>query len=197
MRSRLTTSILCIFAIISSLMIVPVEAKDNERKPVPHHPVKQNDVLEVPTQRDLMVAYMRQQNRKLPLKVAYKLADGIIANHEEYGLPINVQLGLVKKESRFVQFAKGKQGDTGFFQVVVPMHNKTMYALYRVKKIYNTNIWDPYTNARVGGEVFHICMDQNKGDIQKSLLCYNGSTNDKHRKYAKSVLKFSKEFPVT
>lgn len=149
-----------------------------------------------PLQRENMIAYMRMVNPKLSIKIANRLADGILDNYYEYKLPINIQLGLITNESRFKQFARGSSGDLGFMQVVMKIHHKRVNRMYAHHTIKNKNIFDPYTNARVGGAILHDCLKMKNGNMKEALLCYNGSTDDVEETYAKKVFKFTKNVPT-
>lgn len=142
----------------------------------------------VPEHNQVIAAYIHQVNPKLHPKVIHQLLLAIDRNHKQYGLPINLQLGLINVESGFDQYAHGPTDDYGFWQVVPKYHEKMIKRMLREGIIKNRNMYDVNTNTAIGGKVLYDCMRANNWIIKSALLCYNGSVFDTKAKYANKVL---------
>lgn len=122
-----------------------------------------------------IVAYIKDSRPQISDTVANKLADAIIQNSWKYNIPIDIQLAIATRESRFDQYALGKVGELGFFQVNTKAHVDRIFRMLDSKEISNKNIYDPYTNASLQANIMRSCMIQKKNNISKAVACYNGA----------------------
>jgi len=122
-----------------------------------------------------MVKYMQTVNRDLDTKVAHKLADAMLIQSAKHGIPVEIQLSIVRRESRYDQFALGELGELGFFQLMVKPHTGKVFKMLKAKEISTRNLYDPYTQATVAMAVLNDCLSKKKRDMNKSLACYNGA----------------------
>jgi soluble lytic murein transglycosylase-like protein len=139
--------------------------------------------------RKVVKAYIHKVNPKLSTKLIDKLMLAVDRNVKMYGLPEDLQLGIIALESGFKPYAQGPTGDIGYWQVVPKYHTKMIDRMYRQGIIKNKNMTDTYTNTAIGGKVLYDCLLKNNWYVKPALLCYNGSVNDDEAKYAKLVLK--------
>ncbi len=138
--------------------------------------------------REIIIDYIKSVNSNVSSKVAQNLSDAIIIQKRKYGIPIPLQLGLITVESRFDQYALSSAGALGFWQVVPSWHTDKVKVMLRNDEIVSKNLYDPLTNSTLGAKILSDCMKSNRHNIERSLLCYNGSQHDRRREYAKRVL---------
>lgn len=122
-----------------------------------------------------MVKYMRTVNKDLDTKLANKLADAMLEQQASFGIPVEIQLSIVRRESRFDQYALGELGEMGFFQVMPNAHAKKVLAMMKAKQISTRNLYDPDTQATVAMTVLNNCLIKKKRDMSRALACYNGA----------------------
>jgi soluble lytic murein transglycosylase-like protein len=143
------------------------------------------------TTQDRMVKYMQSVNATMPSDLAYKLADAILVQKTKYNLSIDLQLGLIAVESRFDQYAISGAGALGFYQVMPSQHANKVIDMMKHTQINTKDVYDPLTNASIGGAVLHNCLHKKKNNMSHALSCYNG-VSDKNTKYSKLVLSHAK-----
>jgi hypothetical protein len=68
-------------------------------------------------------------------------------------------------------------------------HANKILGMMKTKEIYSKNIYDPFTNAKVGGKILFDCLALHKQNMSKGLQCYNGSQNDPTKTYTKIIMK--------
>lgn len=123
-------------------------------------------------------------------EVANRLADSIIQISWKYGIPIEIQLAIATHESKFDQYALGKAGELGFFQVLPKAHVARILSMMQNEEITTKNIYDSYTNAAIAANILNSCLQEKHHNMGKALACYNGA--DSSVKYAKDVLAVAK-----
>ncbi len=162
-----------------------------EPKPIQESLIKSvyHKVIPKISLQDKMVKYMQNINPDLDKKVAYKLADTIIDNENEYGLPIKLQLGLIDVESKFKQYALSKTGALGFWQIIPSWHTDKVYAMLDSGEIDTKNLYDAQTNSKLGAKILSDCLKKYNGNIKRGLQCFNGTQNDIDMTYSSLVLK--------
>jgi soluble lytic murein transglycosylase-like protein len=133
-----------------------------------------------------IVAYIKDERPEIVNDVANKLADAVMQNSWKYNIPIEIQLAIARRESRFDQYALGKAGELGFFQILPRAHVDRVFRMLAADEISNKNIYDPYTNASLQANILHSCLERKKHNMAKSLACYNGA--DSSTQYAKETL---------
>lgn len=84
---------------------------------------------------------------------------------EQYGVPVELVIGLVAAESSFNPNAKSSVGAVGYAQVWPKWHQD---------KIAGRNIHDPKVNLEVGVRYLVECIGK-RGNEFDGLACYNGS----------------------
>lgn len=141
---------------------------------------------------DKMVHYMKSRNKDIPDIVAYKLANAIVTQKYKYNIPIEIQLAQATVESNFDQYALGKDGELGFFQVHPKWHADKVHTLLRSGDIKTKNIYDSQTNVAVAMSILHDCEKKHRSNIQRTLTCYNGA-GASAIEYSKHVLVVEKE----
>lgn len=87
-----------------------------------------------------------------------------------------LMLAVIKVESSFNVKARGGSA-VGLTQVMPRYHHKK----FAGKNYYNVN-----DNVAVGTQVYKACQDKMRGNVRRSLKCYNGGGD---RNYATKVLK--------
>lgn len=123
-------------------------------------------------------------------ETANKLADSVIQVYWKYGIPIEIQLAIATHESKFDQYALGKAGELGFFQILPRAHVKRILHMKETEEITTKNIYDAYTNAAIAANILNSCLQEKHHNMSKALACYNGA--DSSVKYAKEVLAVAK-----
>ena len=142
------------------------------------------------TQQDRIVDYMQHVNRSLDVDTAYQLADAIVETKKRYGMPIEIQLALIKRESNFEKYALGQAGELGFYQIMTEPHAGRVFKMMRTEEITTKNLYDPHTQAAIGGSIFKDCLKQRKQNMSKALACYNGT--ESAGDYSMSILNTAK-----
>lgn len=142
------------------------------------------------SKKDRMVSYMQDMNHTLPSHVAYNLADAILAQEEKYKIPSEVQLSLIKHESRFEQYAISQVGALGFYQVMANYHADKVSDFYKHGDIVTKNVYDPLTNASLGAKILSDCLQSKHNNLSNALACYNGTKTAGD--YSKSILDTAK-----
>lgn len=122
-------------------------------------------------------------------ETANKLADSIIQVSWKYGIPIEIQLAIATHESKFDQYALGKAGELGFFQVLPKAHVDRILSMMQKDEITTKNIYDSYTNASIAANILNSCLQEKHHNMKKALACYNGA--DSSTQYANDVLALS------
>lgn len=122
---------------------------------------------------------------------ANQLADSIIQVYWKYNIPIEIQLALATHESKFDQYALGRDGELGFFQVLPKAHIARILHMMQTDEISTKNLYDPYTNSSVAANILNACLQEKHHIMKKALACYNGS--DKSVQYASDVLAVAKK----
>ena len=101
-------------------------------------------------------------------------------------IPFTLVVGIIEVESSYNKFARSKKGALGLMQV---KHDVWADELgIRVKDLYHVN-----TNIMAGIEVLKYYLDQNKGNLLKSLKDYNGSYGNR---FGNQVHKAMKNFSL-
>jgi soluble lytic murein transglycosylase-like protein len=103
------------------------------------------------------------------------LADAIIETHKRYGMPIEIQLALIKRESNFEKYELGQAGELGFYQIMTRPHAGRVFRMMETAEITTKNLYDPHTQAAIGGSIFKECMQKRKHNMGNALACYNGT----------------------
>lgn len=84
---------------------------------------------------------------------------------EEFNVGYKTLLAIVKVESGFMSKASNRGKSVGLMSVQLYWHKS---------KFLSTNYYDVFDNVRVGTIIFKHCSEKSKGNLKKSLLCYNG-----------------------
>lgn len=157
----------------------PQLAQDN--KPVDPLVLKQEKIVE----------YIKNTSYPgISNETANKLADSILQVSWKYGIPVEIQLAIATHESKFDQYALGKAGELGFFQILPKAHVARILSMMQKDEIATKNIYDAYTNAAIAANILNSCLQEKKHNMLKSLACYNGAGSS--TKYANEVMVLSK-----
>lgn len=127
------------------------------------------------TEQQKIVNYMHKVNAELDNTVANELAVAMLKQQAKHGIPVEIQLSIVRRESRFEQFAMGEQGELGFFQIMIKPHADKVLNMSRAKEIKTKNIYNPDTQATVAMQVLANCLVKKQRDMHRALACYNGA----------------------
>ena len=144
----------------------------------------------IPNKKDKMVTYMKDVNVTLTDSIAYQLAEAILVQETLHKIPAELQLSLIRHESRFDQYVVSRSGAVGFYQVMPGVHYDKVTDLYNKKVIYTKDIYDITTNSSVGILVLRDCLHKLHNNIEKALMCYNGASQV--GAYSKNIVKDSK-----
>ncbi|MGH8455846.1 MAG: lytic transglycosylase domain-containing protein [Stenotrophobium sp.] len=87
-------------------------------------------------------------------------------------------LSVIEVESRFNRFAISKSGALGYMQIMP-------FWLAEIGK-KGDSLFDPQTNLRMGCTILKYYLDQENGDMVKTLARYNGSVG--HTEYPARVI---------
>ncbi len=138
--------------------------------------------------KEIIIDYIKSVNSNISTNIAENLSSAIIVQKRKYGIPIPLQLGLITVESRFDQYALSSSGALGFWQVMPSWHIDKVRTMMHNNEIVSRNLYDPLTNSSLGAKILSDCMKWNHHNLEKSLLCYNGSQHDRKRLYARKVI---------
>ena len=109
---------------------------------------------------------------------------------EESGMAQGVDplliIAVIATESSFDPRAVSKQGARGLMQVMPKYHQD------KVGKLGKAAWFDPKINVRAGTQVLKECIDR-YGNVQSALQFYNGSLNDRSKRYSRKVLALKKQ----
>lgn len=128
-----------------------------------------------------VVRYIKSVNSKLDDNTAFKLADAVIIESNQRGIPLKLILGLITVESKFDQYAISNAGALGFWQVMPKWHYD------KIATLDNRNIYDPVSNTKLGAQILNDCLSKHRS-VPMALQCYNGNQRDPKRSYSRKVL---------
>lgn len=94
-----------------------------------------------------------------------------------------ITLAIMSVESEFVPTAVSNKGALGLMQINPVAWEKDLFAKNVIKE--RRDLFNIDTNIKVGGYIFHVCMTQAKGDVEKALEAYLGG---KDGGYVKRIL---------
>jgi len=133
-----------------------------------------------------IVNYIKSVRPNIKDSVANRLADAVIQNSWKYGIPVEIELAVATRESKFEQYALGSQGELGFFQIMTKPHVGRVFMLLREDEIATKNIYDPFTNSTIAASILKECLRQKHNNMARALACYNGTSTA--GKYSNFVL---------
>lgn len=191
------TKIMITSCLITALTIFAIELALPSAIPQAHAMQEQSQIeLTVPVdplvaKQKKIVAYIKDTSYPtISDDAANELADSIIQVSWKYGIPPEIQLAIATHESKFDQYALGKAGELGFFQVLPKAHVARIMHMMKTDEISTKNLYDPYTNAAIAANILNSCLQEKHHNMFKSLACYNGA--DSSVKYAKAVMTAAK-----
>lgn len=171
----LTATMVCTLSIasIQDTLAKSVIAKPTQTTPVGHTKVynkpkevkskviKSNSRVSPP--KAMLDKYIKRKCGKNCIDVnALNLA--ITKAADEFGVPPNLILSIIKVESGFNMLAHSSKSVSGLMQVSWHYHQP----YFKGKGRFN-----PEGNIAAGTYVIKSCLDRNKGAINKALECYN------------------------
>lgn len=123
--------------------------------------------LEEELQKRSISLYIKKHTPKIPVEVAYLIANNILDAAEKNNLNPSLIVGLIQVESDFNPMASSHKGALGLMQVVFKVW-KDEYELTAKEDLY-----DIATNIRVGSAILAYYINS-KGDVSAGLNAYNG-----------------------
>ena len=107
----------------------------------------------------------------------------IVNETSAYDINPAIILGMIERESEFDADAIGDGGEAfGLMQVQIKWHRD------RMKKLYVTDLLNPYENVRVGIDYLAELLDKYGGDVEMALIAYNaGPTGAKEDYFSRGV----------
>ena len=110
--------------------------------------------------------------------ISLDLLDHITELGKEYGIPVEIILAVIEKESEFDANAIGDEGESfGLMQVLKKHH------LPRMEKLNCPDLLDPYQNTTVGVDYLAECLEKNEGNIERALIAYNAGQAGANKHY--------------
>lgn len=135
------------------------------------------------------ISEIRHINKSLSVEEVNQIYDFETKYAKQYDIPVAIGLSISAKESTFKSNAvSGSKQSIGIKQINYKVWKKELNLTKDCLKSTECNIKHGYI-------ILKYYVDINKGDINKALMNYRGSTNPKtNRKYAQDVLKWSRHF---
>lgn len=133
------------------------------------------------------------QNNRIPSPFAKEIIHTVYTECEKEKIDPILFLSLIEVESSFNQYAKSHVGAIGLSQVM-PIYHKSK--VDDIKK-NNLDLWSIKGNIKVGVQVFSEYLKVSKGNTIEALQRYNGSLNDKTRKYSNKVMATSNKYKAS
>ena len=118
--------------------------------------------------------YIQRVNPDLDQNDARKIVSVTMKWASEFKLDPALLLSIQTVESRFRQHAISSSGAMGLMQFIPYWHLDKMKTVVQSKQIANPDVFDMDSNIYIGSWVMRDCMNVQK-DVNKALLCYNGS----------------------
>jgi len=117
----------------------------------------------------------------------YELIDAIYNVKNDLVVNYRFILAIIKTESNFNK--KAKNGSSiGLMQVHLRYHRS---------KFNSDNYYNPNDNIRVGVSIFNDCYSRKKGNLKKTLRCYNGGGDPNYVSKVYSAYKAIKSLHVS
>ncbi len=135
---------------------------------------------------DRIERYVSKVNPKLDRKAVREIAVSVVEYSGEAGLDPISTLAIIKIESSFKPNEISSAGAMGLMQLI-PKHHLGTILLAAQKFGPNTNLFTPKVNIYLGLNTIKTYIAQHK-TLEKALLQYNGSLNDKDKTYYKDFL---------
>ena len=171
-------SLAVMFQFIPDIISQPVEAK-----PFVYNPHSQKEKI---------FKYIKEENANIDTDTAYRIADVVIEVEKEYKIPKEIQLALIRRESRFDKYALGSAGELGFCQILPKYHVDKLKNMIKDEKIRTKNIYDTRTNIMLSASILSDCLNKRKNNsMSNALACYNGTR--KPGDYSLAIIKTAKE----
>lgn len=123
----------------------------------------------------ILSAYLANKYKR-PLSQTEKIVRAAFREGRELGLPPELILGIIAKESSFQPTAESGYGAKGLMQVVPRFHEKLL-------KTYSAgNPFHVEGNIKVGSRILKQYMVSAGGDLRKALARYSGGSSNYHAK---------------
>lgn len=139
---------------------------------------------------DVFTDYIRKKNPRVSERMAKKLAVGVIKYAAEFALDPYMYLGLVETESTFDCSVVSPKQARGCSQVIAKWHPDTMRDANA--RFGSTDVARLDVGLYAGARIMREYIDSST-DLNHALSKYNGSTKDKRRVFARTVLTKKKE----
>lgn len=121
----------------------------------------------------IVKAYQMARNSKIPEELAELQAEVIFKTSKSEGIPIELVIGIIEKESLFNPFSVSNAGATGLMQILrAPNVEIDMEKRHNIKY-----------GIEIGCTILKGKLEKNKGDLSKALSDYSGGAGD----YAEAV----------
>lgn len=120
--------------------------------------------------------YINNRYPKVPTKVAKKIAAKVTKYTALYNVPLPVIVGIIEVESKFNKSASSGKGDEGLMQIRYSVWKKE----FKIKK--RRDLYDINTNLKVGIAIFDLMLHKSKGNLNRALGRYCGSSKGAYAK---------------
>lgn len=102
---------------------------------------------------------------------------------DKHNIDFRILLAIIQVESKFFVKARNRSS-VGLMQILLRYHKP---------KFKQKDYYLPEDNIRVGGQIFSDCYNKHRGNLKRSLRCYNGGGDPK---YPEKVLKAYNELKL-
>jgi Transglycosylase SLT domain len=113
-----------------------------------------------------------EEGRKLTNDEIYKIAMFVVDYCDQYGVPVNLYLGLLRQESAFNPYAKSETGAMGLSQIVP----STARAIAHQLHVEDYDMYNIQDNIRFGVYYLHTLLDTFSNE-SLALQAYNAGPN--------------------
>ncbi len=130
------------------------------------------------------------KNYDVKLNTAEKIVLSVYANANTYALDPNLLFAVIQSESTFKPEVVSPMKAQGLMQVITKYHTNELKTI----EAKNLDIHSIDGNIELGTMVLKKYIIKNKGNVERALQMYNGSFDDKTKKYSKTIFRYSENF---
>lgn len=125
----------------------------------------------------------------VPMETSEKIVYHVYSNSLKHNVEPHLVLGLIKVESTF-DYKADVNSQKGLMQIIAKWHPKEIMLI----KNKNLELKSIEGNIEAGVMILKKYIEIQKGNITNALQMYNGSLDDKYKKYSTKVLNTKKMF---